>query len=267
MIYPACTATWRWYARGRGGVVCFIIGTYHANIASMYAARSAPSYWLIGSLTCATHWAGYVGQFISYLMILIGIWLFFIGDFFDGLWIGFIGLFLLQAAQVEIAQVNLESDVAGVNVSQVMSTAPAVAPPTQSIQQTVDEYLLHTGQRVVPVVQEGLLIGIVTLRDIRQVPRDHWPAVTLGQVMTPLANVHSVRPDQPLREALRLLQQFRVGQVPALDNGRLVGIVKVEAVLKWMDIRRSLGMDWTSRENADTAAAGAGNIPRSSDTR
>lgn len=105
-----------------------------------------------GSLSRATHWAGYVGQFISYLMILMGIWLFFTGDFLDGLWIGFIGLFLLQAAQAEIAQMNLESNVAGITVGQVMSTVPAVAPPAQSIQQTVDEYLLHTGQRVVPVV-------------------------------------------------------------------------------------------------------------------
>jgi Zn-dependent protease/CBS domain-containing protein len=214
-----------------------------------------------GSLTRATRWAGYVGQLISYLMILVGIWLFFIGDFLDGLWIGFIGLFLLQAAQAEIAQVNLESNVAGVTVGQVMSAVPAVAPPTQSIQQTVDDYLLHTGQRVVPVVQDGLLIGMVTLRDIRQVPREHWPAATLGQIMTPLANVHSVRSDQPLIEALRLLQQFRVSQVPVLANGRLVGIVEVETVLKWMDLRRSLGMDRIAGGNAGNAAAGGEHSP------
>lgn len=224
------------------------------------AGESCARSFASGSLTRATRWAGNVGQLISYLMILVGIWLFFTGDFLDGLWIGFIGLFLLQAAQAEIAQVTLESNVAGITVGQVMSTVPAEAPPAQSIQQTVDEYLLHTSQRVVPVVQDGLLIGMVTLRDIRQVPREHWPAVTLGQAMTPLANVHSVRPDQPLIEALRMLQQFRVGQVPVLDNGHLVGIVEVETVLKWMDLRRSLGRDRIAAGNAGNGAA-AGREP------
>jgi len=196
-----------------------------------------------GSLTRATRWAATVGQLISYLMILVGIWLFFNGDFLDGLWIGFIGLFLLQAAQAESAEVDLESNVAGISVGQVMGPVPPVAPPNHSIQQTVDEYLLHTGQRVVPVVQDDLLIGIVTLRDIRQIPREQWPVVTLGQIMTPLAKLRSVSSNQSLVEALRSLQQLRVGQLPVLEDGRLVGIIEVETVLKWVGLRHDLGMD------------------------
>ncbi|HEV2457374.1 MAG TPA: site-2 protease family protein, partial [Ktedonobacterales bacterium] len=62
-----------------------------------------------GSLRRATRAAALVGQVIGYLLIFLGIFLFFGGDFVNGLWFGFIGWFLLQAAQAANSQVMLES--------------------------------------------------------------------------------------------------------------------------------------------------------------
>ncbi|MGO8949890.1 MAG: site-2 protease family protein [Ktedonobacterales bacterium] len=213
---------------------------------------------ITGSLSTATRWAADVGQAIGYLMILAGIWLFFNGDVLDGLWLGFIALFLLQAGQAESAQVTLETKAAGVTVGQVMSPVPPSAPPQHSIQQTVDEYLLHTGQRVVPVIQDELLVGMVTIHDIRAVPRDQWQVVTLGQIMTPLAKLHSVSPNQPLIEALKALQQDRVEQLPVLDGGRIVGMIEMESVMKWMDLRHGLGLDRTAAGGITAGGTGTG---------
>src|SRR2546426_10702328 len=54
---------------------------------------------LTGNMRQATRIASLTGQVIAYLFILLGIWIFFVGDILDGIWFGFIGWFLLSAAQ------------------------------------------------------------------------------------------------------------------------------------------------------------------------
>ena len=208
---------------------------------------------LTGSLTRATRIAANAGQVISYLMILTGIWLFFHGDVLDGLWIGFIALFLLLAAQAESTQITLESTTVGITVDQVMSPVPPVAPPEYPIQRAVDEYVLLTGQRVVPVVQGELLAGMVTLRDIRKVPRENWASETLGQIMIPLAKLLAVTPSQPLIDAVNMLEEIQVGQLPVVADGRMVGIIERDTVISWVNLRQDLGRDQGSGSSASAS--------------
>lgn len=199
-----------------------------------------------GSLTKATRWAANVGQAIAYLMILAGIWLFFIGAVLDGIWIGFIGLFLLQAAQAESAQVRLEASIAGVNVGDVMTAAPVCVTPHLPVQQFVDEYLLRTGQRAAPVVddlEDRRLIGIATLRDVRQLPRERWSTTPIGQIMTPLAQLRVVQATQPLSDALPLIREAGVNQLPVVSDGRLVGLLNLEVIVERLAMQQALGMD------------------------
>lgn len=198
-----------------------------------------------GSLQKATQWAANVGQGIAYLMMLIGVWLFFTGFPLDGLWIGFIGLFLLYAAQAEIAQMRLESSVAGVKVGDVMTAAPAVVSPYLSAQEFVDEHLLRTGQRAMPVVDDvegGRLLGIVTLRDVRRLPREQWATTRLGEIMTPLVQLKTVDSSQPLADALPLISKAGVNQLPVVHDGHLVGMLGLEVIVERMQVWQELGM-------------------------
>src|SRR6266851_4380498 len=68
---------------------------------------------ITGSLTKATRIASISGQVIAYLFILWGIWQLFSGDVLNGIWIGFIGWFLLSAAQSANTQVMLQSALRG----------------------------------------------------------------------------------------------------------------------------------------------------------
>jgi len=199
-----------------------------------------------GSLQRATQWAANVGQGIAYLMMLVGVWLFFAGYALDGLWIGFIGVFLLYAAQAEIAQARLESSVAGVRVGDVMTVTPAVVSPYLSTQQFVDEHVLRMGQRALPVVEDvegGRLLGIVTLRDVRQLPREQWATTPVGQIMTPLAQLKTVDANQPLADALPLITQAGVNQLPVVRDGRLVGMLGLEAIVERLQVRKELGLE------------------------
>ena len=94
------------------------------------------------------------------------------------------------------------------------------------------------GIRHLPVVDaEGRLIGIVTDRDLRQVPfgpESVGRAVPVGlpieRIMT--AAVISVRPDANLFEAARLMHEQKIGALPVVEDGRLVGILTETDLLR-----------------------------------
>jgi Zn-dependent protease/CBS domain-containing protein len=197
-----------------------------------------------GSLQKATRWAARTGQVFAYLFILWGVLEVFGGNIVGGLWIGFIGWFLLQAAQAANSQVMLESVFKGVYVGQLMSPPPPTSPETISLQQLVDGHILPTGVRSVPVVDGDRLVGIITLADIRHVPREQWPVTPVSSAMVPADRLHAARPEQSLNEVLPLMTGNDVNQLPVVDNaGRLVGILTRNAVLRYVEVRRGLGLD------------------------
>ena len=102
---------------------------------------------------------------------------------------------------------------------------------------------LPGGLRYALVMQEEKLVGLITLGDIRHIPRDRWGQVPVSQAMIPLARLHVVTPQQSLSDALPLLAGRDVNQLPVVDNGALVGILSRDAIVGYLDVRRSLGVE------------------------
>ncbi|HLI71209.1 MAG TPA: site-2 protease family protein [Ktedonobacteraceae bacterium] len=200
-----------------------------------------------GSLRTATRVATFAGQVIAYLFIFMGIWLFFTGNFFNGIWFGFIGWFLFSGAQAAGTQSTLEAMLRGVTVGQIMNANPATAPANISLQKLVDDFLLPYGWRSVFVLQGEQLTGLITLRDIRHIPQEQWRQTPVGFVMIPLEKLHAVSPQQSLNEVLSLMVAQDVNQVPVVVDGRLVGALSREDIVRFVEIRRGLGLDGSSR--------------------
>jgi Zn-dependent protease/predicted transcriptional regulator len=204
---------------------------------------------LTGNMRQATRVASLTGQFIAYLFILLGIWIFFAGSILDGLWLGFIGWFLLSAAQSANAQVMLTSVLRGVTVGEVMNPKPTTVPADISLQQLVDAYFLPGGLRYALVMQADQLVGLITLSDIRHIPREQWGQVPVSNAMIPLSRLHVVTPQQSLSDVLPLMAGRDVNQLPVVQNDALVGIVSRDAIVHYLEVRRSLGVD-TSKSDA-----------------
>jgi CBS domain-containing protein len=196
-----------------------------------------------GSLSTATRAATLVGQAMAYLFILGGIWLFFGGNLFSGLWIGFLGWFLLSGAQSAHTQFMLDTVFKGVNVGQIMNSSPVTVPANISLQRLVDEFLLPHGWRSAFVMQADQLAGLITLSDIRHTPREQWGQTPVGHVMTPVERLHVVSPQQKIREVVPLMVAQNVNQLAVVQDGRLVGVLSREDVMRSLEIRQSLGLD------------------------
>jgi Zn-dependent protease/CBS domain-containing protein len=200
-----------------------------------------------GNMQRSTRIASYVGQGVAYVFILLGIVQFFTGDFFDGLWTVFIGWFLFDAARTARMEVELESALQGVSVGQVMNRHPITVPANISVQRLVDEYFLPHGLRSAPVTQGEYLMGLITLTDITRVERERWSYTPAGHVMRLLEQLYVITPEQPAQDVLEMMVTQDINQVPVVQDGRLVGLVSRDMILRYLQIHQSLQMDSSTR--------------------
>ena len=193
-----------------------------------------------GSLQRATGIAARVGVGIAYIMILGGMaWVFAWG--LGGLWYILIGLFLKNAAEGSYATMVVETALQDVPVSSAMQPAPAAIPASTSIQQVVDSRMLATGERAFLVEEDGAIVGLLTATDISRLPREDWPTSIARRVMVPAERVHTVEPRTRLLEALQLLQEHDIHQLPVLQQGRVVGILTRADVMRHIELRTAFG--------------------------
>jgi len=188
----------------------------------------------------STQLAAQVGQFVALLFICLGIFRFFAGAGFGGLWIAFIGWFLMQAAGASRASVALSSGLKGVKVSDVMESSCTVVDGNLNVQRFVEDYLLKSGQRCYVIEQQREIAGLVTPHEIKALERARWPYTTLYDIMRPLDQLHTVEPNTPLMEALETMGRDDVNQLPVVSNHHLEGIVTRAHVLQFLQTRAEL---------------------------
>lgn len=196
---------------------------------------------MTGSLTKATRIAAGTGQGIGYALIFLGIWTGFSVNWFSGLWLAFIGWFLMNAAQESVVQVSIRSALSGLTAEDVMSRDCPSVSGRMSLAELVQDHVLRTGQRCFTVMDGDRLEGLVTLHHIKAVPQERWAQVSVEEAMTPVSQVRVVAPDQPLLEVLRLLDSQDVNQVPVAKNGSLLGMITRERLLRVLSAHVELG--------------------------
>jgi Zn-dependent protease len=197
---------------------------------------------LSGDFRKSTQIASTSGQVVAYGFIGMGIFSMISGQFFNGLWLAFIGWFLQNAANAASAQVNLQHALQGIKVSQIMSRGCTRIPSLTPISQLVEGQILSGGERCFFVADNGKLEGLLTLRDVAAIPRQRWGFTTSRQAMVPADRLVQVHPDTELLEALRTMDSANVAQVPVMEAGELVGMLSRENVVHYMRARAELGI-------------------------
>jgi Zn-dependent protease/CBS domain-containing protein len=188
-----------------------------------------------GDMARATRLASYVGQAIAFVLIGWGVLSALGGDLLGGFWIAFIGWFLNSGAEGSRRQLDVRRALDGVPVSSVMDPSPATAGPGLSIRDFVQEYALRRGQRALPVVEAGQLVGIVSITDAGDVAQDAWATARVDEVMTRLP-LKTLAPEADLSAALELMVNNGVHQLPILRDGALVGLLSRADVLHYLQL-------------------------------
>ena len=197
---------------------------------------------ITGNLAKATRIAAWTGQAVGYTFIVFGIWTGFTANWFGGLWIAFIGWFLLNAAQESVVQVSVRSALTGLVAEDVMARDCPTVSGDMSLADLVSRYILRTGQRCFLVATDGRLDGLVTLHQIKAVPQERWPQMPVREAMAPSTNVRVVAPETPVLEILQVMEGEDINQVPVATRGRLLGIVTRDHLLRVLATQMELDL-------------------------
>lgn len=195
-----------------------------------------------GDVARATRASARVGQIVAVGFILLGLSQFLTGAGFSGLWIGFIGWFLLSAAGSSYGQADLKEMLRGIRVGEVMRRDYLLVDGHINLEDFALKFLMRMGSRCFMVTRKGLVAGLITLRDVKAVPRARWRYTTVDDAMQPLERVSSVSPQAPLNESLEIMGRDDVHQLPVLERGRLLGVISRGAIQQLLKDRAALQM-------------------------
>jgi Zn-dependent protease len=186
-----------------------------------------------GSIERATRVAAGMG--VVFAMGLIGLGILIAipgGNLLGGLWLVFIGWFVLSAARGSTTQMVLERGLSGLSVREVVDPDPPMVTRAASVADVIAGPVLKQGLRWVLVRDHEGPVGLVTLHEIKAVPEAERANTPIGQVMRPRSRLVTVRLDTTLWQALKTLQEAGVNQLPVLDpEGRFAGMLSRERLL------------------------------------
>jgi len=197
-------------------------------------------WWITGNARRATNIASRVGQIIAFLMIIYGVMRFFGGAGINGLWLAFIGWFLLSASRESYAQMVITEGLRGLRVKDVMSSEYSTIDAHLNLQMFAEEHLMRSGRRFFVVTINDRPEGIITPHEIHEVPRARWPYTTIGDVMRPLDRTHSVGPNTPVTDALEMMARQDLNQLPVVSGGVLAGLISRSHILQLIQTRTEL---------------------------
>jgi Zn-dependent protease/CBS domain-containing protein len=200
-------------------------------------------WWINKNADRSTRAAARVGEVVAFLFIFFGLFRFFVGENFGGLWLAFIGWFLLEASRSSYALTGITSVLRGRRVADLMDRNCAAVEGYLSVRDFVDEYLLHSNSRCFVVRQNEHVAGLVTPLEVKAVSRDNWDQTSVQSIMRPLNQLPVVPPDMPAAKALELMTRDNVNQLPVVADGKLQGIFSRAQLLRFLQIHSGLGLD------------------------
>ena len=203
---------------------------------------------VLGDQRKATRAAAFTGQVIAWAMIGVGIAMIFGAQIpllgrgiIGGIWLAFIGWFLMSAALRAVEQTRIDEMFEGVRVARLMRTRGTAIEPAMGLGDLVREVFVRSQERAVPVIHGGRFLGLIGAERVRAIPPAEWEQLTAGEVAAPAERMPTLTPDEPVASALTKLGQSNQEALPVVEGERLVGLLFPEDISRWIEFHRGRG--------------------------
>jgi Zn-dependent protease/CBS domain-containing protein len=192
------------------------------------------------SMLRATRWASRVGTIIAFGLMALGVLSALAGNWLGGVWFIVIGWFLRNTSEQAYQQLLYRNTLEGAKVGDIIDKSFEGAPPDIPLSEIVNDYILGRGQRCVPVVVEGNLLGLITLGDLRGFPPEEWATTSAFRAMTSREQLHTIASEDELMAALELMAANDVHQLPVIDGFDFSGFVTRADVIRRIQVKAEL---------------------------
>jgi Zn-dependent protease/CBS domain-containing protein len=198
--------------------------------------------WAIkGNLRWATKIASQLGSGFGLFLIFMGILRVVMGyGFVGGVWSALIGMFIRNASVMSYKQTLVRGTLGGEEIWRFMKTDIVTVSPSISIEELVSDYFYRLNFDIFPVCDGDILLGYISPEQVKQVPREQWDDITVGDLVKPCSAENTISPQTDAAKALSIMSQTGNSRLMVVDAGRLVGIVTLKDMLKFLELKINL---------------------------
>jgi Zn-dependent protease len=198
----------------------------------------AAAWKLTGNLRKATRWAATAGMAVGFCFMAWGLFLALgPGLLVNGLWIGLIGWFLVSAARSSGVQMEVRELLGKLRADQVLRHVYPRLAPEETVTKVVEDRIYRTGDRSFFVEGESGLAGLVTIKEIKSVPRELWGSTPISRIMIPVEKLKNVQPSDDLASVIEWMDDLSVDMLP-VDR---VGVVMRQDIMQLLAMNMELG--------------------------
>ena len=193
-----------------------------------------------GDYMNATKIASRAGQAIALSFILLGI-ISMLTVGLDGLWLVILGWFLYRAAQTSYQHAVAKGVLSRLRVKDFMSQEIVTVSSSSSISEVVDNYFLKYGYGGFPVMEWGRPIGIISLKDVKAVPKDRWESAGVKEVMQAFEGSLAVSESDDIAIVFEKMIQDDKSRFLVMSNNELTGIITRSGIARYLRLKGELG--------------------------
>ncbi len=195
-----------------------------------------------GDLRAAGRLASRVGQTLAFALVGLGAYYLFRNDWVTGLWVTTGGWLLRNAAVSSQRQIVVREVMGDITAERIMERQFVSIGPDLPVRRFVDRYVAMYHQHAFPVLAGGRLLGLVSTSDLARIDPGQWEQTRVAAIMTPAADLLTVPPEADGNVILQRLAQEDLHQLPVLEDGRLVGMVSRNDVVRYLQWQTDMGM-------------------------
>ena len=148
----------------------------------------------------------------------------------------------MSAAAHTRHQLALRGALSSITVQDIMAKECSIINPQLSLSHLVHDCVLATGQRYFVIADGARLQGIVTMANIKSIPKEQWDSTRVGEIMTPAGKLKTARPGQTAAGLLEQMDELGINLMPVAENDEVIGIVTRDSLVRFVKTRAELGM-------------------------
>ncbi len=186
-------------------------------------------------------WAATTGQWLGWGLMGLGIWGMFQGDFFSGLWLVLIGLFIANNARNYGQYNQMQHTLSALKAGEVMTRNFRVLDLGMSLREFVDRFVVSEHLHALEEDREdpnsaaheayfaeadGRYKGLIKTEKLSHIERSQWDRLNLSEILLPMEELCSVSEDTTVAEVIALMNQQHLRQIPVLTpTGAVAGLI------------------------------------------
>lgn len=189
----------------------------------------------------ATRKASGIGQKIAIFFIFFGIFSVFAG-MPGGLWFMLIGWFLFTAAQASYQQSTLQETLSGIKVADIMVRDIVTLNASSTLEEALNDYFLRYGYGGFPVMDNGKYLGILSLKELKKIPRADFRNTEVADVFAPHSRKWEIPRDDSVISALETMIRDDIGRLVVIEGNSLAGLITRNGITRYLQIMGKQGL-------------------------